>query len=96
MDRYQDEIPQGFDRIPWGDLTTMFHPIELDKVWKSQQNWNIVSWKLHNSYGMLKGLSVAGKCALWFGNLEARNGDEKGSLSVGLSLHNKWSSVHHV
>ncbi|GKA38249.1 hypothetical protein Tco_0730800, partial [Tanacetum coccineum] len=73
-------------------------------------NWNIVSWKLHNSSGvhtlqtdtdmiiymlvekkyplmkkillqMLKGLSVAGKCALWFGNLEARNGDEKGSLS---------------
>ncbi|GJU86435.1 hypothetical protein Tco_1293981 [Tanacetum coccineum] len=52
MDRYQDEIPQGFDRILWGDLTTMFHPIELDEVWKSQQNWNIVSWKLHNSSGV--------------------------------------------
>ncbi|GKA24234.1 hypothetical protein Tco_0710267 [Tanacetum coccineum] len=121
MDIYQDEIPQGFDRILYGDLTTMFHLIELDEVWKSQQNWNIVSWTLHNSSGvhtlqtnidmiinmlvekkyplmkkillqMLKGLSVAGKCALWFGNLEARNRDEKGCLSVGLSLHNKWSS----
>ncbi|GJR45734.1 hypothetical protein Tco_1313837 [Tanacetum coccineum] len=52
MDKYQDEIPQGFDRILWGDLTTMFHPIELDEVWKSQQNWNIMSWKLHNSSGV--------------------------------------------
>ncbi|GJY26164.1 hypothetical protein Tco_0400890 [Tanacetum coccineum] len=52
IDRYQDEIPQGFDRILWGDLTTMFHPIELYEVWKSQQNWNIVSWKLHNSSGV--------------------------------------------
>ncbi|GJS18269.1 hypothetical protein Tco_0412741 [Tanacetum coccineum] len=111
MDRYQDEIPQGFDRILWEDLTTMFHPIELDEVWKSQHNWNIVSWKLHNSSGvhtlqtdsdmiiymlvekkyhlmkkillhMLKGLSVAGRCALWFRNLEARNGNEKGCLSL--------------
>ncbi|GJY26160.1 hypothetical protein Tco_0400886 [Tanacetum coccineum] len=107
--------------VPEGDLTTMFHPIELDEVWRSQQNWNIMSWKLHNSSGvhtlqtdtdmiiymlvektypllkkilmqMLKGFSVASKCALWFRNLEARNGDEKGCLSVGLSLHNKWSS----
>ncbi|GKC22074.1 hypothetical protein Tco_1024224 [Tanacetum coccineum] len=52
MDKYQDEIPQGFNRILWEDLTTMFHPIELDEVWKYQQNWNIMSWKLHNSSGV--------------------------------------------
>ncbi|GJU60177.1 hypothetical protein Tco_1237943 [Tanacetum coccineum] len=48
----QDVDPQVFDRILWGDLTTMFHLIELDKVCKSQQNWNIVSRKLHNSSGV--------------------------------------------
>ncbi|GJW36565.1 hypothetical protein Tco_0059485 [Tanacetum coccineum] len=36
MDKYQDEIPQGFDRILWGDLTTMFHLIELDKVFEKK------------------------------------------------------------
>ncbi|GJV16167.1 hypothetical protein Tco_1361490 [Tanacetum coccineum] len=26
MDRYQDEIPEGFDRVLWGDLMIMFNP----------------------------------------------------------------------
>ncbi|GJZ54534.1 putative ribonuclease H-like domain-containing protein [Tanacetum coccineum] len=26
MDRYQDEIPEGFDRVLWGDLMVMFNP----------------------------------------------------------------------
>ncbi|GJZ05439.1 hypothetical protein Tco_0538714 [Tanacetum coccineum] len=30
IDKYQDEIPEGFDLILWGDLTTMFHPNEED------------------------------------------------------------------
>ncbi|GJU91656.1 hypothetical protein Tco_1304079 [Tanacetum coccineum] len=25
MDRYQDEIPEGFDRVLWGDLMIMFN-----------------------------------------------------------------------
>ncbi|GKF47158.1 hypothetical protein Tco_0136960, partial [Tanacetum coccineum] len=35
IDKYQDEIPKGFDLILWGDLTTMFHPNEEDDFWKS-------------------------------------------------------------
>ncbi|GJS22730.1 hypothetical protein Tco_0451362 [Tanacetum coccineum] len=27
MDRYQNEIPKGFDRVLWGDLMIMFNPI---------------------------------------------------------------------
>ncbi|GJY15546.1 hypothetical protein Tco_0385968 [Tanacetum coccineum] len=53
MDRYQDEIPEGFDRVLWGDLMIMFNPDDEDKFWNSQQDWNIVSWKLHGSSGVL-------------------------------------------
>ncbi|GJY37534.1 hypothetical protein Tco_0422912 [Tanacetum coccineum] len=35
-----------------GDLTTMFHPNEEDDLWKSQEKWNIMSWKLHKSSGI--------------------------------------------
>ncbi|GKE19435.1 hypothetical protein Tco_1427012, partial [Tanacetum coccineum] len=41
MDRYQDEIPEGFDRVIWGDLMVMFNPDDEDKFWNSQQDWNI-------------------------------------------------------
>ncbi|GJU19206.1 hypothetical protein Tco_1152548 [Tanacetum coccineum] len=49
MDRYKDEIPKGFDRVLWGDLMIMFNPSDEDKFWNSQQDWNVVSWKLHRS-----------------------------------------------
>ncbi|GJW89742.1 hypothetical protein Tco_0167295 [Tanacetum coccineum] len=52
IDKYQDEIPKGFDLILWGDLTTMFHPNKEDDFWKSQEKWNIMSWKLHKSSGV--------------------------------------------
>ncbi|GJY45671.1 hypothetical protein Tco_0434734 [Tanacetum coccineum] len=35
MDKYQDEIPEGFDRVLWGDLTVMFNPDDEDKFWNS-------------------------------------------------------------
>ncbi|GJT66728.1 hypothetical protein Tco_1018208 [Tanacetum coccineum] len=52
MDRYQDEIPEGFDRVLWGDLMVMFNPDDENEFWNSQQDWNIVSWKLHGSSGV--------------------------------------------
>ncbi|GJV98436.1 hypothetical protein Tco_1553688 [Tanacetum coccineum] len=52
MDRFQDEIPEGFDRVLWGDLMVMFNPDDEDKFWSSQQDWNIVNWKLHGSSGV--------------------------------------------
>ncbi|GKA95892.1 hypothetical protein Tco_0817987 [Tanacetum coccineum] len=51
-DRYQDKIPEGFDRVLWGDLMIMFNPDDEDKFWNSQQDCNIVSWKLHGSSGV--------------------------------------------
>ncbi|GJU48194.1 ribonuclease H-like domain-containing protein [Tanacetum coccineum] len=87
MDRYQDEI-------------IIFDSYTLGRFDNNTDSDMIIYMLVEKKYPlmkkillhMLKGLSVAGKCALWFGNLEARNGDEKGCLSVGLSLHNKWSS----
>ncbi|GJX43200.1 hypothetical protein Tco_0259876 [Tanacetum coccineum] len=50
--KYQDEIPEGFDRVLWGDLMVMFNPDDENEFWNSQQDWNIVSWKLHGSSGV--------------------------------------------
>ncbi|GJU82156.1 putative ribonuclease H-like domain-containing protein [Tanacetum coccineum] len=52
MDKYQDEMPEGFDRVLWGDLMVMFKPDEQDEFWNSQHEWKIVSWKLHSSSGV--------------------------------------------
>ncbi|GJU09650.1 hypothetical protein Tco_1132046, partial [Tanacetum coccineum] len=52
MNKYQDETPEGFDRILWGDLMIMFNPTDEDEFWNSQQDWNVVSWKLHCSSGV--------------------------------------------
>ncbi|GKC38129.1 hypothetical protein Tco_1050513 [Tanacetum coccineum] len=41
MDEYQDEIPEGFDRVLWGDLMIMFNPDDEDDFWNSQQDWNV-------------------------------------------------------
>ncbi|GJU05667.1 hypothetical protein Tco_1122097 [Tanacetum coccineum] len=46
MNRYQDEIPKGFDRVLWGDLMVMFNPDDEDKFWNSQQDWNIKKYPL--------------------------------------------------
>ncbi|GJY26973.1 hypothetical protein Tco_0401699, partial [Tanacetum coccineum] len=50
--KFQDEIPEGFDRVLWGDLMVMFNPDDENEFWNAQQDWNIVSWKLHGSSGV--------------------------------------------
>ncbi|GKC55912.1 hypothetical protein Tco_1083510 [Tanacetum coccineum] len=47
MEKYQDEMPEGFDRVLWGDLMVMFNPDDKNEFWNAQQDWKIVSWKLH-------------------------------------------------
>ncbi|GJT73401.1 hypothetical protein Tco_1032687 [Tanacetum coccineum] len=60
MDRYQDEIPEDFDKVLWGDLMIMFNPSDKDEFWNSQQDWNVVSWKLHGSSGVHTLMTEAG------------------------------------
>ncbi|GJY99580.1 hypothetical protein Tco_0517010 [Tanacetum coccineum] len=52
MDKYQDEMPEGFERVLWGDLMVLFNPDDKDKFWNSQHEWKVVSWKLHSSSGV--------------------------------------------
>ncbi|GJU38167.1 hypothetical protein Tco_1186521 [Tanacetum coccineum] len=52
MEKYQDEMPEGFDRVLWGDLMVLFNPDDKDEFWSSQPDWIIVSWKLHSSSGI--------------------------------------------
>ncbi|GJT53902.1 hypothetical protein Tco_0988956 [Tanacetum coccineum] len=47
-----NKIPEGFDKVLWGDLIVMFNPEEQDEFWNSQHEWNIISWKLHSSSGV--------------------------------------------
>ncbi|GJQ96518.1 hypothetical protein Tco_0007657 [Tanacetum coccineum] len=53
MEKYQDEMPEGFDKVLWGDLMVMFNPDDENEFWNAQQDWKIVSWKLHGSSGVL-------------------------------------------
>ncbi|GJY71795.1 putative ribonuclease H-like domain-containing protein [Tanacetum coccineum] len=52
MEKYQDEMPEGFDKVLWGDLMVMFNPDDENEFWNAQQDWKIVSWKLHGSSGV--------------------------------------------
>ncbi|GKD40965.1 hypothetical protein Tco_1261172, partial [Tanacetum coccineum] len=52
MDKYQDEMPEGFERVLWGDLMVLFNPDEQDEFWNSQHEWKVISWKLHSSSGV--------------------------------------------
>ncbi|GKF52755.1 hypothetical protein Tco_0159665 [Tanacetum coccineum] len=47
-------------RVLWGDLMIMFNPDDEDKFWNSQQDWNVVSWKLHGSFGVHTLMTEAG------------------------------------
>ncbi|GKA04904.1 hypothetical protein Tco_0684024 [Tanacetum coccineum] len=41
MNRFQDEILEGFDRVLWGDLMVMLNPDDENEIWNSQLDWNI-------------------------------------------------------
>ncbi|GJY32996.1 hypothetical protein Tco_0417465 [Tanacetum coccineum] len=43
---------EGYDLILWGDLKTMFEPSEEDDVWRNQQDWSLISWKLYETCGV--------------------------------------------
>ncbi|GKD13325.1 hypothetical protein Tco_1197732, partial [Tanacetum coccineum] len=38
--------------IDVGDLKTMFEPHVEDQVWKNQDNYSVLDWKLYDSYGV--------------------------------------------
>ncbi|GJR12990.1 hypothetical protein Tco_0795642 [Tanacetum coccineum] len=52
MEKYQDDIPEGFDKMLWGDLMIMFNQGDNADFWDEQLDWKIISWKLHSSSGV--------------------------------------------
>ncbi|GJY38644.1 putative ribonuclease H-like domain-containing protein [Tanacetum coccineum] len=50
----QDEIPDDFDKVLWGDLMIMFNSSNEDEFWNSQQDWNrVISLTKHTLERMM-------------------------------------------
>ncbi|GJT17236.1 hypothetical protein Tco_0875942 [Tanacetum coccineum] len=45
-ERYSTSRPEGYDLMLWGDLYTLFELDEEDEIWKSQHEYNVISWSL--------------------------------------------------
>ncbi|GJV34738.1 hypothetical protein Tco_1395138 [Tanacetum coccineum] len=50
--RYATSRPEGYDLMLWGDLNILFQPNEEDEVWRNQQGYNLISWRLFDSCGI--------------------------------------------
>ncbi|GKB43496.1 hypothetical protein Tco_0888438 [Tanacetum coccineum] len=51
-ERFETTSPEGYDRLLWGDLITLFEPSEEDEIWRNQQDHTLISWKLYESCGV--------------------------------------------
>ncbi|GKE24902.1 hypothetical protein Tco_1436414 [Tanacetum coccineum] len=45
-------LVEDLDLILWGDLKTMFEPHIEDRVWRNQQDYRVMDWKLYDSCGV--------------------------------------------
>ncbi|GJW20238.1 hypothetical protein Tco_0030860 [Tanacetum coccineum] len=60
-ERFETICPEGYDRLLWGDLITLFEPSEEDEIWKNQQDYTLICWR------MLSGkLKVDHECEMAF------------------------------
>ncbi|GJX57827.1 hypothetical protein Tco_0287724 [Tanacetum coccineum] len=51
--KYESTRPvEDLDLVLWNDLKTMFEPHVEDKVWRNQQDYKVLSWKLYDSCGV--------------------------------------------
>ncbi|GJY16353.1 hypothetical protein Tco_0386775 [Tanacetum coccineum] len=51
-ERYATSRPEGYDLMLWGDLKILFQTDEEDEVWKHQDEYNLISWRLFDSCGI--------------------------------------------
>ncbi|GKA20570.1 hypothetical protein Tco_0700559 [Tanacetum coccineum] len=51
-ERFETTSLEGYDRLLWGDLITLFEPSEEDEIWKAQQDYTLISWRLYDSCGV--------------------------------------------
>nr|GEV03242.1 hypothetical protein [Tanacetum cinerariifolium] len=52
MERFPANDPKGYDLILWRDLKTLVESSEDDKIWRNQQDWRLLSWKLYETCGV--------------------------------------------
>ncbi|GKA66383.1 hypothetical protein Tco_0766191, partial [Tanacetum coccineum] len=52
MKRLEDNTPEGYNLMLWGDLKTMFELNAEHEVWSNQQEWKMLSWKLYENCGV--------------------------------------------
>ncbi|GJS80448.1 putative ribonuclease H-like domain-containing protein [Tanacetum coccineum] len=45
-EKYNASRLEGFDLMLWGDLYTLFKSDKEDEIWKSQHEYNVISWRL--------------------------------------------------
>ncbi|GKD90665.1 hypothetical protein Tco_1366172 [Tanacetum coccineum] len=51
--KYESTRPvEDLDLLLWRDLKTMFEPHVEDTVWRNQQDYKVLEWKLYDSYGV--------------------------------------------
>ncbi|GJU86584.1 hypothetical protein Tco_1294130 [Tanacetum coccineum] len=51
-ERFETASAEGYEKLLWGDLITLFEPSEEDEIWKAQQDYTLISWRLFDSYGI--------------------------------------------
>ncbi|GJV92779.1 hypothetical protein Tco_1540592 [Tanacetum coccineum] len=44
--RFETTSPEGYDRLLWGDLITLFEPSEEDEIRKAQQDYTLISMEI--------------------------------------------------
>ncbi|GKD77068.1 hypothetical protein Tco_1339689 [Tanacetum coccineum] len=52
MERFQDNTPEGYNLMLWGDLKILVDPEQDDDIWKNQNQWKIISCKLYETCGV--------------------------------------------
>ncbi|GJZ01468.1 putative reverse transcriptase domain-containing protein [Tanacetum coccineum] len=51
-ERFETTSLEGYDRLLWGDLINLFEPSKEDLIWKAQQDYTLISWRLFDSCGV--------------------------------------------
>ncbi|GJV81729.1 hypothetical protein Tco_1517599 [Tanacetum coccineum] len=51
-ERFETTSLEGYDRLLWGDLITLFEPSEEDEIWKAQHDYILINWRLYDSCGV--------------------------------------------
>ncbi|GJY23841.1 hypothetical protein Tco_0397499 [Tanacetum coccineum] len=52
QERYDTTSQEGYNLLLWGDLKILFEPNEEDEIWKNQQDYNLISWRLFDLCGI--------------------------------------------